>query len=44
MKHLLIGLAAGVGIVAVGYIGLIGYATYAISKCYNDNPKEIDNG
>lgn len=37
MKHLLIGLAAGVGIAAVGYLGLIAYTTHAISKSLDLN-------
>lgn len=37
MKHLLIGLAAGVGVVAVGYLGLIAYTTCAISKSLDLN-------
>lgn len=37
MKHLLIGLAAGAGVVAVGYLGLIAYTTYAISKSLDLN-------
>ena len=32
MKHLLIGVAAGAGVVALGYLGMIAYATHAISK------------
>ena len=37
MKHLLIGLAAGAGVVAVGYLGLIAYTTHAISKSLDLN-------
>lgn len=35
-KKVLIGIAAGAGILAVGYVGLIGYATYSITKCLNE--------
>lgn len=37
MKHLLIGLAAGAGILTLGYVGLIAYTTHAISKSLDLN-------
>lgn len=41
-KNFLIGLAAGAGVVAVGYLGLIAYTTRAISKSLDLNFREED--
>lgn len=40
-KKILIGVAAGAGILALGYVGLIAYATHEITKGLNESGNEV---
>jgi hypothetical protein len=42
-KKILIGVAAGAGILTLGYVGLIAYTVHAITKGLNEPWEEVES-